>query len=265
MNELRIYNEWAQLYDVAFSWDVTAEVAWLVQRLTAGDRVPVVQILEPACGSGRLFPAFARHGIEIVGIERSPAMAARAAARMRALGLPPAEVLVADMARFELPRGVDGAVCALGSLKYLQSREAVLSHLYAVARHLNAHARYLVQLDLMDTGVSVDYAASDCTTWEAEVDGLRVRTTWRYVSFDAGSGRQTERCRFEVLAGPGAGQVVEEEHVLRVWSWEEWGALVAASPFRLAGVYDGQAGYAPLPLDARIERAERVWHELVLA
>ena len=54
-----VYNDHAELYDLAFAWDVGDEVEWLMERFG-----PTVRsVLEPACGSGRLFPELARRGL----------------------------------------------------------------------------------------------------------------------------------------------------------------------------------------------------------
>ena len=52
---MSLYDQHADLYDLAFSWDVGPEVEWLFAKL--GTNVDV--ILEPGCGSGRMFPALA--------------------------------------------------------------------------------------------------------------------------------------------------------------------------------------------------------------
>jgi hypothetical protein len=44
----KLYTDDADLYDIAFDWDVSAEVEWLVDRLGPGCR----SIFEPGCGSG---------------------------------------------------------------------------------------------------------------------------------------------------------------------------------------------------------------------
>ncbi len=50
----RLYSDDAELYDIAFDWDLSAEVDWLVERLGRPRSV-----LEPGCGSGRMLAALA--------------------------------------------------------------------------------------------------------------------------------------------------------------------------------------------------------------
>jgi SAM-dependent methyltransferase len=268
------YAALAVLYDIAFSWDIGPEVEWLLTRM--GGRVG--RVLEPACGSGRMFAEFARRGVEITGVEVEPTMIARARHRAARLCLPEPAIHPGDMTRFDLREAYEGAICPINSLGYLLGHDQLLMHLESVARHLVRGARYLVQLDLMDTGTSIDYARDDRNQWEVDCGALRLRSTWAGLSFDAGSGLQTDLCRFELLppavggvagrpvAGPTEGGfepgmswklpagvcsedelahlkpgvVHEDTHVMRKWSWEEWGALIAASPFRLAAAYAGE-------------------------
>src|SRR3954447_6234200 len=101
----RLYEEDAELYDLAFDWDVGEEADWLCARLGPDCR----SVLEPGCGSGRMLAALAAGGLEAVGLDRSPPMLA--AARRRLAGTPAASVALADITRFELGRRFDGAVC----------------------------------------------------------------------------------------------------------------------------------------------------------
>ena len=78
---LSFYEECADLYDVAFSWSVADEVDWLLARLGPG----VQSVLEPAPGSGRMFPQFAARGVQIWGVELSEEMIRRAVERAHVL------------------------------------------------------------------------------------------------------------------------------------------------------------------------------------
>jgi hypothetical protein len=40
----RLYEDDAELYDIAFDWDISDEADWLVERLEA------ITVLEPGCG-----------------------------------------------------------------------------------------------------------------------------------------------------------------------------------------------------------------------
>ena len=51
----RLYTDDAELYDIAFEWDIEEEVGWLLERLGSPRSV-----LEPGCGSGRMLEPLAR-------------------------------------------------------------------------------------------------------------------------------------------------------------------------------------------------------------
>ena len=106
-----LYERYAELYDLAFDWDIEDEVEWLLERLGPECR----SVLEPGCGSGRVLEALARRGLEVVGLDSSPAMVELARAR----GL---EVVLGDMTDFDLGRTFDGAVCPINTELLVRAR-----------------------------------------------------------------------------------------------------------------------------------------------
>jgi SAM-dependent methyltransferase len=235
-----LYTDLADVYDVVFDWDVESEADWLVERLGAGCR----RVLEPGCGPGRMFDPLARRGMEVTGLDNSPAMVELAQARGRAE--------LADMTDFDL--GVfDGAICPINTLGHL-SRAELSAHLAAMARALPSGAHYLVQLAV---GAEVGVASR----WDADRNGVHVRATWQVESRDAAAGTELHRSVFEVLTGPRAGETHEQVHEMTYWTPATWGAAVAASGFELAAVYDGAGpGRPQLGFDAT---GGLLWHELV--
>ena len=229
-----LYERHADLYDRAFDWDIEDEVDWLLERLGPDCR----SVLEPGCGSGRVLEALARRGLEVVGLDRSPAMVELALARLGAAG----EVVLGDMTDFDLGRTFDGAVCPINTLGHLTSG-GLARHLKRMGRHLGPGARYLVQLQL-----GAELRAS---RWEA--NGLRV--TWTTERVDTEVGRQYQRSRIETPAG-----LVEELHELTLWTPEAWSAAVAASPFTATTVFDGGQDSRP-PVEPGSE-GPLLWHEL---
>ena len=256
-----LYRQDADLYEAAFTWDLTDQVDWLLGRL--GD---VRTILEPFCGGGRTFAALARRDVRVVGIDRAPEMVRRARAAQESLGHPPT-ILEADTADFDLSpittEPLDGAICPINSFSYLGSEALAASHLDAVARHLRPGATYLIQLDIIarDPGAP----PTEPVDWETERDGLRVRTSWRGVSFDHETRIEDQISRIEVLGGPDAGRATTDEHAMLMWDWGRWLDLIDRSPFEHANSYDdnapGRPALRPTPDSPRIGSA---WHELVL-
>jgi SAM-dependent methyltransferase len=219
-----LYERHADLYDLAFDWDLTEEAAWLQARLGAACK----SLLEPGCGSGRVVEALAGRGLFVVGLDRSRAMVEIARRRLSVAGVD-AELVVADMTEFDLGRQFDGAVCSINTLAHLSPSDLV-RHLEQMGRHLPAGARYLVQLDLHDRSVEAPTRAS---RWEIERGGTKLRITWSTDDVDVGAARQRQRSRIEIPSGERAGEIVEEVHAMTVWTPETWAVAIAGAPFAL--------------------------------
>jgi len=253
------YADRAALYDLAFDWDVTAEVDWLLARLGASCRA----VLEPGCGSGRMFPAFGGRGVTVTGLDLSETMLARAKERMRRLGLPEPPLRHADMTDFDLGRTYDGAILPINTFGYLQTEAQARQHLICVARHLPPGSKYLVQVDLRELTDYRPLPESQVGSWEMTKDGVRLKTTWGSKSFDPASRIETQFSRFEVLAGSDAGRVVEDEHRMRMWDWRSWRELLSQTAFRQTAAYNGNSKERePLELGPALNHAVLTWHEL---
>lgn len=241
----RLYSDDAELYDIAFDWDISDEVDWLVERLDAST------VLEPGCGSGRMLVAFADRGIDVAGIDLSPRMVELARERLGGRG----DVRVADMTDFDLGRTFDGAVCPINTLLHLTPGD-LARHLDCMARHTS---RYLVQVGLLDAASHDPFAGSH---WEAEAGGTKLKVDWVDEEMDFARGVSRQRSRIEVLEGRRAGEVIEEVHEMTAWTPESWATAIEASPFEQAATFDGgKKGAWP-----RVEQPATgglLWHELV--
>ena len=245
----RLYTDDADLYDIAFGWDVEEEVDWLYERL---DRPR--GLLEPGCGSGRMLDSFARRGVEVAGIDLSPRMIELARERLGDRG----EVSVADLTDFDLGRAFDGAISPINTLLHL-TPEQLARHLNCMARHVKPGRSYLVQVGLIDAASHDPFAGSH---WEESDGETTLRCDWsdEEVDFDRGISRQ--RSRIEVLSGPRAGEVIEEIHDMTLWKPDTWAAAIDASPFEEVATYDaGKRGERPLV--GRDATGGLLWHQLV--
>lgn len=240
-----LYEHEAELYDIAFDWDISAEADWLVERIAGRS------VLEPGCGSGRMLEALADRDLDVCGIDRSAPMVELARSRLRGRGT----LVVGDMTDFDLGRRFDGAVSPINTLLHLTPDE-LARHLASVSRHA---PRYLVQVGLLDPSSHEPFAGSH---WEAERADTRLKIDWIDDDVDFGRGVSRQRSRIEVLAGPRRGEVIEELHVMTLWTPQTWAAAVASSPFDEVATYDGgHAGHWPrVGADAV---GGLLWHELV--
>ena len=244
----KLYTDDAELYDIAFDWDVEEEVDWLSEQLGRPKSV-----LEPGCGSGRMLDSFARRGIEAVGIDLSAQMLALAHARLRNR----AEVSLADMTDFDLGRTFEGAISPINTLLHL-SPEQLARHLDCMVRHLEPGACYLVQVGLIEAASCDPFAGSD---WEASRGDTKVHAHWEDEEVDFERGVSRQRSRIEVLAGPRAGEVLEEMHDMTLWTPQTWAGAIEASPFREIATYDGGKKGGRPRVDATATGG-LLWHQL---
>jgi SAM-dependent methyltransferase len=246
----RIYTDDAELYDIAFDWDISEEVEWLVTRLGSGCRT----VLEPGCGSGRMLEAFANRGLEVTGIDLSEPMLDLARARLAGRG----SVVRADMTDFDLDGAFDGAVCPINTLLHL-SPEGLAHHLACMDRHLAGNARYLVQVGLVEPEQWEPFAGSH---WEAARGGTELKIDWIDEELDVARGISRQRSRIEVVAGDRAGEILEEVHEMTAWTPATWAEAIAASPFSEAATYDG-GRKGRWPRVSPSATGGLLWHELV--
>lgn len=75
-------------------------------------------LLDLACGSGSLTLELMNRGIDVIGVDGSPDMLAKATEKAGKAGKSPL-LLCQDMRRLDLYGTVDGAVCALDSLNHI--------------------------------------------------------------------------------------------------------------------------------------------------
>lgn len=259
MGDLFVEHAW--VYDAAFCWDVAGEVDFLLARMGP----ETSSVLEPFCGSGRMFPELARRGIAVAGVDRSPVMLEHARTRMRRAGLPEPLLLRSDAADFDLGRVFDGALCPVNSFAYLPDPAAAMRHLLVMARHLEPGGRYFVQLDLRAPETLRLNHPEEQGKWEVDHADGRIAATWYVRDYDPVTRMETQVSRFEFLTGERAGECIEDEHRMRLWDWAEWSGLVGDSPFVEAAAFDGnRSDRPPLPVGPALEGRPLAWHELVL-
>ncbi|MGH3201967.1 MAG: class I SAM-dependent methyltransferase [Streptosporangiaceae bacterium] len=104
-------------------------------------------VLELGAGTGRLAIPLAARGIQVDGIEASPAMAAELRSRP---GGDAVGIVIADMAGFDLPyRHYGAAVCAVSTL-FMLPHPAQQSCIQAAARHLRPGGTLFIETFRLD-------------------------------------------------------------------------------------------------------------------
>lgn len=175
-----------------------------------------IDILELACGSGRVCVPLARAGHRVVGVDHDPPMLERARTawqgRARAAREGSLELLEADLTGLELDRRFDLVILGLNTLHELGPREAQLAALRVAAAHLAPAGRAVIDVWLprpedlaaYDGRVELAWLRTDAETgelvaklWTADYDAAtQVATlTAFFDAFPAGGGslRRTSR------------------------------------------------------------------------
>jgi SAM-dependent methyltransferase len=127
---------YAQAYDVVYQdKDYATECKVLKGVFEHDAQRQVRSVLDLGCGTGSHAVPLAGAGMEVTGIDRSPAMLSEAARKARAVGVNVSWV-AGDIRRVELHRRFDAAVMMFAVLGYQIEDADVVATLDSVRRHL---------------------------------------------------------------------------------------------------------------------------------
>jgi hypothetical protein len=238
---LALYSE-AELYDIAYEWDVTRELCFFVACMELfGDTHPH-RLLEPACGTGRNMESFAAMGLEVCGYDVCQETLDFAKARLDGSKLMhQCQLHHGDMSNFRLDELFDGAYNAINSFRYLISDEDVASHFEAMHKMLKAGAVYVIDLSY---GMPPRMQPKEYR-WDNFRDGLLVDVCWT-TREDRELGLSHEVCTLDVQREDGSEKRhIETQHLTRLWTAESFETAVLAGGFTLECIYDTE--FRPFP------------------
>ena len=238
------YRLFARIYD-----DVMRDVpydAWdeYVQQLLAHHGHLAQAVADLACGTGSFTLRLARRGYRVVGVDRSAAMLAQARRKLAAAGLA-ADFVRADLARFQLARPVDLAVCVFDSWNYLLSEDQRVAAARQVARSLTPDGLFVFDVNTphrlaqVRTQATVFEGGGYYLVWRDRYDS---RTTCWEVVLDGflASGRRS-----------GGWRRFQEVHRERGLDEEQVTAELAAAGLEVQAAY---SAYTLLPLQRHSAR-----------
>jgi SAM-dependent methyltransferase len=134
-----VYDE---LYgEVAFSGDVGSTVVFL--RELAGDG----PMLELGIGTGRVALPMRQAGVDVAGIDASPAMVAKLAGKPGGDRIP---VTIGDFGRFDLDRRFRAVYVVFNTFFGLRSQDQQVSCFASVARHLTDDGVFIIEAFVPD-------------------------------------------------------------------------------------------------------------------
>jgi SAM-dependent methyltransferase len=136
-----IYEKLARFYDLEHE-DLTADVVFYLHfARQAGGRV-----LEVGCGSGRVLLPLVEAGVDVTGVDSSPAMLARARAKLGDRAL----LVDGDMRTVTLPERYALIIVSINTFMHLLTTIDQLDALTNLARHLAPGGRLIIDLPAGD-------------------------------------------------------------------------------------------------------------------
>lgn len=131
------YADYARVYDQIGQRAFGERMATVILDQFASSGIRPETILDLGCGTGAASMVFARSGANVTGVDREPAMVARATEAAEAAQLP-IELLVGDMADLQLDRRFDLVTSIYDAVNYLEDQSRFLCFLQTAYRMLNA-------------------------------------------------------------------------------------------------------------------------------
>jgi len=240
-------------YDILHARGTAAEVTGveaIAERFAGWDREDrYLNLLEPACGTGRHLRVAARRGHRCWGIDLSEPMLEFAREKLREAGLK-ATLVHLDMASFttgELGLGrerIDVALCFINSVRHLPTDEAMVGHLRSVKRVLSRDGVYAVGLGLAAYGCEQE--SED--VWKGSRGRCSVTQMVQYlpppnrVIQDRGSEIEPQRNERVIsqlaVAMPSREVFISHRFSLRTYDAGEWGAVLKRAGMRVVGLVD---------------------------
>ena len=162
---------YAQTYD-AWVPGWSGEIAFYQQL--AAQLADGRAVLEVACGTGRVAIRLARSGVEVVGIDRSPAMLE--VAREKSLGMSNVRWVEADMRSFQLAEAFMLVIIPGHSFQNLLTSDDQARCLESIRRHLLPGGTLVVHLDQPDVAWLDDIAGGRAGVFETAERFLHPRT-----------------------------------------------------------------------------------------
>jgi SAM-dependent methyltransferase len=238
----------AQLYD-AYTQGIEGDVGFYMEEAQSAGG----EVLELACGTGRVLIPLAEAGVHVTGLDLSPSMLARA--REKAARLPGdvrsrMDLVEGDMAGFSLGREFPLILIPFRSFQGLLTPEDQKKSLRCIRDHLARGGRLIV--NIFDPRLAYVTAAMDpahpVRALEQEfthpVTGRKVRL-WGVRHFDPVRQVLEQKNLFEEVAPDGTGRVILETPLVLRWTYRyEMEHLWNLCGFEIEALY-GDFGRGP--------------------
>jgi SAM-dependent methyltransferase len=227
--------DYPHYYDIAFQAYARREAEFIEAACQKYCPFRVRRLLEPACGSGRLFRELVARGYQLTGFDLSqPALSylRRQLARRRLR----AETFEGEMSDFRLCRPVDAAYCTISTFRYLLTEQAARGHLRCIAGSLRPGGIYILGFRLLP----LDLDKERDRRWTDQRGDTKVTVTLRVLRIDRAS--RIENLMVCLLIRRRSKQIrLRHEFQVRTYTAKQFKLLLGSVPLlELCDVYDFQ-------------------------
>lgn len=226
------YDAMAHAYD-AFTADYQHDL-WVsrLEALALARGLSGRRVLDVACGTGLSFLPLLRRGYDVVGVDISPAMIARARAKA-----PDVPLYEADMRRLPILGRFDLVTCLEDALNYMLTVDDLREALGGIARNLRPGG-----MAIWDLNTLAQYDGQFARDIVIDDPGLFIGWTPRDVAVE--DGVRTAEVSISVFKQVRTGEWVRSisVHRQRHWTSEDVERLAADAGLRVATVRGVRAG-----------------------
>ncbi len=221
-------------YDIVFDVDTPREADFIEAVVDEHGRTRGRQVLEPACGSGRLVRTLAERGWRVTGFDLSDGSLAFARARLKKLGL--RATLTKDrMETYDAGRPrFDVAHCLVSTFRLLDREDHARAHLRSVAAALKPGGVYILGVHLSD------YSATKRARerWLGSRGGVHV--TCNIQAWPPDRTTRTERTRSRLIIRPTRGP---EGRLETTWNFRTYDLAQLRRTLRAVPAFEHVATY----------------------
>jgi len=129
----------------------------------------------------------------------------------------------------------DAAFICINSLGYLKSDEDISSHFRVMGESIKIGGIYIVEISCKCNNIINEKKLDD--TWYIKGDDVELELTWVINWYD--EERRIRHVDFRmVIKENGEEILVEEEHELRLWIFDEFKNFTNSNGFEIVGIYN---------------------------
>ncbi|MFW9949070.1 MAG: class I SAM-dependent methyltransferase, partial [Candidatus Thorarchaeota archaeon] len=224
-------------YDLAFMRDTEGEIDFYIRCFQRYSEIQVTQVIEAACGPGLFLEMIAKRGYNILGFDLNPAMVEYAKNRLRERGISSvkADAIIGNMSNFGFEQKFDAAFVCINSLGYLTSNHDIISHFKSMNTVLNQGAIYIVEISCRCNDINNERKVDE--TWHIKEDQVEIDLKWAIKGYDI--DKRLRIVDFKMSVNDNGKQIViEEEHELRLWIFEEFREFIRLGGFEIVGIFN---------------------------